>query len=370
MKTFYTSLLAISLVYTAPSFADQFSDVYKQYSVAVEKEDSSVVVELAKQTLELGENKFSTNSENLANLQYNLANAYADNKQFQNAFNAMYPVTTTYKTLYGEHSEQLFQALINQLTYLPTGDEKNYAGNEDSAKLLALQAIEIAEHLTQQQPDLAHIIHYMLSKQISKPKVVSGIFKQAKHFSNLAYIGLLAKLGPKNTSTIDAQFRLAGFEYSDRNYNKAAELYEDIVDTLGKSLNTSHPFELVARGRLIHIYERQKKSNKATKHCVAIGEMTPWKNDMDPTPLFRLEPTYPLQAAKDGREGWTKMAFTIDEKGIVNDINIIESKGGNDLKREALKAFKKWRYAPKFIDGKAVTATDLTVQLDFKLIKS
>lgn len=45
------------------------------------------------------------------------------------------------------------------------------------------------------------------------------------------------------------------------------------------------------------------------------------------------------------------------------------SEGGSGFEKESLKAIKKWRYAPKFVDGKAVAAPS-TVQLDYTLSKS
>jgi len=37
------------------------------------------------------------------------------------------------------------------------------------------------------------------------------------------------------------------------------------------------------------------------------------------------------------------------------------------FEKEALKALEMWRYAPKFVEGKAVTAKDLKVRLNFTL---
>jgi TonB family protein len=98
--------------------------------------------------------------------------------------------------------------------------------------------------------------------------------------------------------------------------------------------------------------------------------MIPWQQNLDPMPLYRLEPKYPIDLAKRKKEGWAKMSFTIDEMGFVTDIQVLDVvNGGRNFGKESVKVLKKWRYAPKFENGQAVAATDMTVQMDFKLGK-
>ncbi|MFT2091333.1 energy transducer TonB [Paraglaciecola sp. 2405UD69-4] len=92
--------------------------------------------------------------------------------------------------------------------------------------------------------------------------------------------------------------------------------------------------------------------------------------DGEATPIVRIEPKYPVQAARDGKEGWVKLSFTINEVGGVEDVKVIEADPKRVFDREARRALSKWKYKPKIEDGKPMKQFGLTVQLDFKLDQS
>ncbi|GIU31021.1 protein TonB [Shewanella colwelliana] len=89
--------------------------------------------------------------------------------------------------------------------------------------------------------------------------------------------------------------------------------------------------------------------------------------DGDATPIVRIEPQYPIAAARDGKEGWVQLSFTINELGGVEDVKVIKAEPKRVFDKEAKRALKKWKYKPKIVDGKALKQPGMTVQLDFKL---
>lgn len=90
-------------------------------------------------------------------------------------------------------------------------------------------------------------------------------------------------------------------------------------------------------------------------------------NEGDTRPLVRMQPKYPVDAAREGVEGWVKLVFSIDASGQVKDIKVIDSQPKRTFDRAARQALKKWKYKPQVTNGTAVTREGLEVVLDFKL---
>ncbi|TKB44669.1 energy transducer TonB [Thalassotalea mangrovi] len=89
--------------------------------------------------------------------------------------------------------------------------------------------------------------------------------------------------------------------------------------------------------------------------------------DGEATPIVRIEPKYPIQAARDGKEGWVQLSFTINEVGGVEDVEVIAAEPKRIFDKEAKRALRKWKYKPKIVDGKPLKQPGMTVQLDFKM---
>ncbi|MFQ3235980.1 MAG: protein TonB [Paraglaciecola sp.] len=103
---------------------------------------------------------------------------------------------------------------------------------------------------------------------------------------------------------------------------------------------------------------------------VDIGGVGAMQRDGDATPIVRIEPKYPAQAARDGKEGWVRLSFTINEVGGVDDVEVLDADPRRVFDREAKRALGKWKYKPKIEDGKPMKQFNMKVQLDFKLDQS
>ncbi|MEW6984262.1 energy transducer TonB [Colwelliaceae bacterium 6471] len=89
--------------------------------------------------------------------------------------------------------------------------------------------------------------------------------------------------------------------------------------------------------------------------------------DNDARPIVRVNPKYPIDAARNGTEGWVVLAFDINAIGEVININILDSQPKRVFDSAAKQALRKWKYRAKSVNGKQVAQKNFTVQLDFNM---
>jgi TonB family protein len=86
-------------------------------------------------------------------------------------------------------------------------------------------------------------------------------------------------------------------------------------------------------------------------------------------PIERVPPKYPVNAARNGNEGWVQISFVVDENGAVVDPIIEDSSGIRGFEKEGLRAIKQWQYSPAIRNGEKIEQCRNSVQLSFKLDK-
>lgn len=87
------------------------------------------------------------------------------------------------------------------------------------------------------------------------------------------------------------------------------------------------------------------------------------------SPVIRVEPKYPVEAAQNNQEGSVILQFDIAKDGTTENIQVLESFPQKVFDKTAITALKQWIYKPRIQGGKAQRQTGLTVQLDYRLDK-
>ena len=77
-------------------------------------------------------------------------------------------------------------------------------------------------------------------------------------------------------------------------------------------------------------------------------------------PTHRIEPKYPIEAAKAGTEGSVVLSFDVEADGSVSNVEVVNAKPAYTFDKSAKTALEQWRY--KASDK---THKNLLVQLDF-----
>ena len=355
------SLLTFILVFIYPStlFAknlkelnSEFITSYRAYQEAV-KTNSEEQLSYALKAYQLGKQVYGEEDINTANLATNLAEQYIFHKEKAKAQPLLLESLKIFKSKYGKNAIELTE------TYIALGNTMPH-DNREKAEKYYVKALNIAKEHQEMHPFISAEMQLKASIAllgIGSPK--SRNILQAQEF-------FTEKLPSNDKRVVNANF-YAGKYYLARNkYNKAIKYWRTNLPVFNALEGATHPLELNTRAFLINALEKTGKSEEATKHCIAIGSMTPWDDSQEQRPLFRSHPKYPVNNARRGQSGWVKIGFTVSEVGTVINPEIIESKGGKGFEKSSLAALDKWRYAPKFEDGQPVEAYT-TVRLDFKI---
>ncbi|MCX6130988.1 MAG: TonB family protein [Proteobacteria bacterium] len=128
------------------------------------------------------------------------------------------------------------------------------------------------------------------------------------------------------------------------------------------------------------VEEPQPETNSApqsfgddpTGGVVGVGVSTS-TGDSDPgvtsnwQPLEQTKPSMPKEAALKGIEGWIKFRVDINEEGRPENITVVEAENRSVFENEARKALRKWKYAPRMVNGQAVKVIGHLITIEFKL---
>ena len=355
-------LMGLSLsVLSTMSFAEQasnaqavFNDAYQNYLNAVKTKEN--MQQAAEQAYTLGKAVYGDNSDNTANLAINYAksiNGYGK-KWIEKRFSLYQQAYTISVNNHGNKSLETVDSLVGMANFAPSAQKADYyldqviaiANTENKPKFLADMKLEAAT---------------ILANKFSYEK-----YREAKNYLEEADEYYQANLPKNSVEQIKADFLMASFAEGRKRYDQAIERLNRVVKVFDENLSYDHSAELTAHSRLIGLYEKQGKSDEATKHCIAIAKMVPWKESQEQTPLYRVNPKYPKNKARFSKDGSVVMEFQVDESGFVKNPQVLSSEGGVAFEKSAVEALAQWRYAPKFEHGKAVAATS-KVQLDFKV---
>ena len=86
----------------------------------------------------------------------------------------------------------------------------------------------------------------------------------------------------------------------------------------------------------------------------------------DAMPIVRIEPKYPIKAAKEGVEGAVLLKFDIALDGSTNNISVLQAVPSDIFNKESIRALAKWKYKP---DPQKVLKNNV-VQLDYRIDKN
>lgn len=103
--------------------------------------------------------------------------------------------------------------------------------------------------------------------------------------------------------------------------------------------------------------ERRRESSAQAPKAIA---------DRDATPVARVQPAYPAEAARVKAEGSVTVKVDVGANGMPTNVTLAKRSGERVLDEAALEAVRQWRFQPAIRNGKPVAST-VEVPVDFTM---
>jgi TonB family protein len=132
--------------------------------------------------------------------------------------------------------------------------------------------------------------------------------------------------------------------------------------------NTDIPTKVRPVEASINVVEQPIKSRNSTGGETNNLIETRFGTSVAPAFLHKEMPVYPMMARKLGREGRVVLKLTIDEKGNLSDVEVID-KAGYGFTEAAVEAVKRSTFLPAKKDGKPI-ASQALLPIRFRLEKN
>ena len=352
-RLFPTRLVAVGFAAaTVASFAaaeDDFRAAYEAYVAASADGRHGDAAAHAEQAKRLGETFFADDERRLATLAFNHGYALSKARRYGDAYDVLKNARKRMRDAYGEDAPELAQVEIALVTAAPSPAVRKH--------------VRRAERITRLH-DLdegASIAHAKLigGMRIGGRQGLRLLEEATRAFEELDDADGLA-LGNFWLGKIRAQY----------GWGDAAGHFEATLTHAGRGKAdrpTQRSLVLMAHANLVAVHEKSGLRDEATKHCLAIGRMTPWGGKADYQPLYRKIPTYPENERKQSMGGWVQTEFDVDGSGFVRDARVLASAGGRGFEDAALEAVRGFRYAPRFVDGEAVAVQGIRNLMKFEI---
>ncbi len=344
---------------------ESFSTAFANYQKAEALGDTSSAVKYANLSFEMGVKEFGSNSENAVALKHIVASAYMSNNQPEEAQSSFDHVMNVYEKLHGVFSEQVHGILLEKLKVAELQRGPKFKEIKPYYLDLMNKTINVSKKLSEEFPEFKHVYYYRLAKVLNLPPLKFVFAARNFEIHKLAEGYLTEALGTVDEKVIEMQFEMAQNLYYRKQVTDSIKYYEKVINAFDMEAISSHPWLIQAHIAIVQISELRENSEAATKHALAIGKMLA-KDSNSPEILFRIEPKYPIETAKQGKQGETLLSFIVDSQGFVKDIEIEES-SHRLFSKASIAALKKWRYAPIYENGAATNSSRLTTKLTFRL---
>ena len=364
MKKFYRIFIAVLLVflccirslYSQTSDSEVFQRAYDEYTYYVTLGKYSEAVPYAKQAYELGIKRYGEENKYCATLAYNYGYGLVKTSHFKKAKQVLEKALNIYEKVYGDTSLELVNPLmaLAEVNWRLNNPGKQYADFRRAYKIV------------KREKGGNSILYAKIALEYGSELFLSQTFR-SKYYLDQAY--KIFKQNPgSDILTGQAAFSLGRYDMAVNANSKAEKYFTESLDLYNKSRGNTDKYKIMSHAFLMELYEKLKEHDKAMEHYRAIGRLRPSSKSMQEyMPLYEPIPVYPKTALARGIEGFVIVEFSIDAGGTVVDSRVVKARPSNVFNKAALVAVKKFRFIPRYVDGKPVSTKGVRQKIEFKV---
>jgi len=346
-------LVAFSSAAAEKTDKQAFKKAYEAYQVAIDAGAKADAVKYAEEAFLLGKKIYGEAHKNTAQLSLN----YGRLLKGKEAQKVLKKSLSIHEKIYGKDAFELVDPLMDLAS--------SYAqyGKSEKPVRYYRQALALVEKYDSPTGILAATLNLEIGQVIlseSQSRRSLRYLKRAKEVF-MALEGDQAEVGLAKT-----KFWLGKYRLATQSYKKATTELQGSLALLSKYAPNAS-ITLSNHAFLIEAYEKQGLRDEATKHCQAIGAAKPHNPNQDYMPVYKLHPTYPEAANRAGKEGYVVVSVTVNSEGFVVNEKVLENGGSSAFEKAALTAVKKFRYAPRYVDGKPVDTAEVKYKFAFTI---
>jgi TonB family protein len=337
-----------------------FDLAYTQYEEYYSQGALSQSVQAAERAYQLGERLFGAKSEDFANLAYNYANNLSQLGNFEDSIAVYSDSLKAFEAVHGKNSMELAPALMG------LGHASAYMNNNRTMKKSFNRVLKLAEKSFGKNS--AEFGWYSVKAGVDILNLAED--RTGEKHLRTGFKALQSTLGEGHARTGFAAYHLGTHELAGEDFESARDYFLSTLNSFENPWEPQNRLQLSTHALLIHAYEELGERDKATRHCLAIGRMTPFESNQDYFPIYKVAPRYSNKAINRGSEGFVTLEFTVDESGFIQNPVMVASEGHKDFEKAAYEAAGMYRYAPRFVDGSPVSVDGVQNRFTFSLQRS
>ncbi len=359
----------------SPGDIQSVNEAWRDYKTAMSSGNKTMQLEAAESMVAVGRRVLGDADERTPVFLINYGVALTALLRREEARDVLREALRLGTAIHGRHSLQLVDV------YIPLAQTYAEFGSETQLLKYYKKALSLVETEVGRDSELyANIAFEAAVTAYTKAHSTAGL-----RYLERARDAYAASKGQDSFEVGLAEFQLGKFKFTKGRYKQSVLHLLAALPLFEGEAPMQLEYQMYTHALLVQAYESRHMSDAATEHCIAIGQLNEGLGDHDYEPLFRQSPAYPALLRSVGAEGYVDFEFTVDSNGFVRNPRVTNlattarapsrsktigrySDTDRSFEAAALEALKRFRYAPRVVNGESTSVDGVRTRISFTLV--